>query len=486
MKELILLCPHCNQPITIQDIKNHDGSWSNLESYVSTIINEERDSLKREILEKLSREKDEKFKLEKDLLNDRYKAELKDLENQWREKIAIQSNNYEKENDQLKNEIRKLNEQSELQLIAAKQNIDLEYNKQINALKNEINVKNEAIDNFKVELEDKIKIAYQEAEKQHFDKVAEINVELVNKENEIHKMKESLDAQLRSKEQEVSLKFEQQLRQIMLQKQSLESELKNLETRKDVEINRQMRELDLKYRIEIEDLKIANAQNKILQSKRKGENFEHEVEGDLRKAFGDRDVIEKITTGDKKADYLQSVVDPFGNDIGKIMYEVKNAKWQNTWIQKLSADMASRDTKYGILVSTYFNDKYHGVPFVKSSEFDNIWITDSESFVFVAQIIRKLIENEFQLKSEIKALIDNGERDAVIEQYLKKEKELSTFAISDLPIIMKSFTTELTTIDHVKNSLVKNANKLEKSHEVLENKIKNIIDSKLKEILEIA
>jgi hypothetical protein len=106
--------------------------------------------------------------------------------------------------------------------------------------------------------------------------------------------------------------------------------------------------------------------------------------------------------------------------------------------------------------------------------------------VFVAQIIRKLIENEFQLKSEIKALIDNGERDAVIEQYLKKEKELSTFAISDLPIIMKSFTTELTTIDHVKNSLVKNANKLEKSHEVLENKIKNIIDSKLKEILEIA
>jgi hypothetical protein len=213
-----------------------------------------------------------------------------------------------------------------LQLIAAKQNIDLEYNKQINALKNEINVKNEAIDNFKVELEDKIKIAYQEAEKQHFDKVAEINVELVNKENEIHKMKESLDAQLRSKEQEVSLKFEQQLRQIMLQKQSLESELKNLETRKDVEINRQMRELDLKYRIEIEDLKIANAQNKILQSKRKGENFEHEVEGDLRKAFGDRDVIEKITTGDKKADYLQSVVDPFGNDIGKIMYEVKNAK----------------------------------------------------------------------------------------------------------------------------------------------------------------
>jgi len=52
------------------------------------------------------------------------------------------------------------------------------------------------------------------------------------------------------------------------------------------------------------------------------------VENELYRSFGYIDKIEKITKSidAQKADYLQIVRDSNGNELGKIVYEVKNAR----------------------------------------------------------------------------------------------------------------------------------------------------------------
>jgi len=92
---------------------------------------------------------------------------------------------------------------------------------------------------------------------------------------------------------------------------------------KELELNEKIRHLEK----ENADLVLKNNENRVINNKIKGENFEHEVEGELRKAFGaSEDVIEKITVADKKADYLQVVRNNQRKELGRIVYEVKNAE----------------------------------------------------------------------------------------------------------------------------------------------------------------
>lgn len=254
-----------------------------------------------------------------------------------------------------------LNREFEKQKIELTRNANIDLTKVNNEVK-ELQIKlNDKINDLNT-FEKKLEIQKQQLELESNKKINDIEIKLNNKQNELNSFQQKLD----------------------LEKQKLESEyLKN----KSI--------LETKYKEQITELEKANIQQKVIQNKMKGENFEHEVEGELRKAFED-DIIEKITSGAKKADYLQ-IIKNKDDSIGRIVYEVKNAEWSNNWEKKLIDDMASQKSKYGILVSTSFNDKYRGIPFKVSDFSSNIYLTDPESFIFVGQIIKKLIKIEWEI-----------------------------------------------------------------------------------------
>ncbi|ATZ18976.1 hypothetical protein ESOMN_v1c05940 [Williamsoniiplasma somnilux] len=270
-----------------------------------------------------------------------------------------------------------------------------------------------------------------------------------------------------------------------------QNELEKLASQYSLDLEKTKSEIDNKYRNEIESLKIANAQNKIIHSKTKGENFEIEVETELRKCFGMNDAIDKIniSVDNTKADFKQSIKFK-GDVVGTIIYEVKNAVWSDNWEEKLNSDIAKMGHKYGILIATSFNDKYKGIPFTRSIKFNNIWITDSESFVFVAQILKNMILAEHELQMKIKSLnkiIDdssNNELNNAIKAYEDKIKKLELFCTSDIPQALKICRKELINLESVSRTLNSASQKTEKAKERIEKQLFKKIIEGLSKILD--
>jgi len=144
-------------------------------------------------------------------------------------------------------------------------------------------------------------------------------------------------------------------------------------------------------------------------------------------------------------------------------------------------DTAQQKAQYGILVATKFNDKYHDVPFVKSSENDNIYLTDGDSFVFVAQILRRMIENENYYRQKVKELSIN-EKNALLSKYEKEHEALEQFLAEKLPGFKKKFDTQLDAILKVSHTLNKQVDTLEKVHNSLKKEYTKRIAEELQKI----
>ncbi|WP_338972658.1 DUF2130 domain-containing protein [Spiroplasma endosymbiont of Panorpa germanica] len=273
----------------------------------------------------------------------------------------------------------------------------------------------------------------------------------------------SLQEIMNLKSQITSYEAQLKTNQILIDQAKLEVEQEGL--KKLVEVEKRLNSEINNLNKQIKDLEHANTLNKVIQNKTKGENFEHEVEGELRKVFEPQDIIEKITAMDKKADYLQTIrINE--KEIGKIVYEVKNAEWSNNWEKKLTEDMARQKSKYGILVSTSFNKKFSGIPFKRSDENPNIYLCDPESFIFVGQIIKTIIfaENKF---NENKNLEGHQEKIEVFNQWKDTQ----------LPVLNKLFADSFDRIKSAEYGIAKQVDEIRISREKMQNHwIKNIKD----------
>jgi hypothetical protein len=81
-----------------------------------------------------------------------------------------------------------------------------------------------------------------------------------------------------------------------------------------------------------------------------GEVLELELEELLRQEFTD-DEITEVKKGQRGADVLQKVNDRRGRLCGTILWETKNAKWQETWLSKLRADQREAKAQIAVLVA---------------------------------------------------------------------------------------------------------------------------------------
>ncbi|PPE06225.1 DUF2130 domain-containing protein [Mesoplasma corruscae] len=431
MNNILFKCPHCHKDITKESFANHGSNWTLIENYLSELkaqqLIELKEQLNSEIVSQLNEKHLSEINLVKQTMTNDFNNEIQSF------KIIL--NNKE-------SLIKQLNEQKALEIDKEKNTLINQFNETKNSLE--------------------IKVA--------------------NKELEIKAMEERFNLEVAKNKEVIMNQFNQELNDLKLQLNNKQIEIDNLVKVKELESEKKELTIKNEYENRINELTQANREFKIINSKRKGENFEHEVEEELQKGFGLFDQIDKLTTGDRKADYLQTIKNAKKEVVGKIVYEVKNAEWSNGWINKLAQDVANNKTKYGILIATSFNDQYRGVPFIKSNEYDNIWITDSESFIFVGQMLRRFIEFEYELNQKINILTSSSNNDIIKELEAQKEK-LNNYWSVTFPTSYKKIKAEMESLDKVSQSLINNSNKIKKSADVIKNQFFNKITSELTNIL---
>ncbi|AVN63810.1 hypothetical protein CG006_02360 [Mesoplasma florum] len=431
MADILFRCPKCGEEITKDSFKNHNSNWTVIENYLNELKQNQESQIRGELKTELIAQLNERQSTEINLV----KQEMINNFNKQLESLNISIN----EKDNL---INKLNEQKALEIDKEK-NILLS---QFNDIKNNLEIK------------------------------------LANKEVEIKALDQKLNLEIEKNKEVLVNQFAQEINNLKIELNNKKIELENLVNQKELEFKTKELTLINDYDKRISDLVQANREFKIINSKRKGENFEHEVYEDLIKAFSLFDQIEKITTGEKKADYLQTIKNHKREEIGKIVYEVKNAEWSNSWVPKLSTDAASNNTKYGILIATSFNDKYPGLPFVRSDEYENIWITDSESFIFVGQIVRRLVEFENEYNQKIKTVTNSSDNE-LFKELEKQKAELNEYWTIQFPTAYKKMQKELEDLDKVADSLERNSSRIKKSTNVINQQFFNKVQKGLSSIL---
>lgn len=185
-----------------------------------------------------------------------------------------------------------------------------------------------------------------------------------------------------------------QIRQLRRKDEERELEMKKQLAREEGKIKEELNKKfsedhELKDREKekvINDLKLAlqAAQRKAEQGSQQtqGEVLELELEALLKKEFPE-DEINEVKKGQRGADVVQTVVDKRGQACGLILWESKNAKWQEPWLKKLREDQREAKANLAVLVAT---DHPKDIGLFKFQ--DNVWIVDRKAVVNLAIALR--------------------------------------------------------------------------------------------------
>lgn len=113
-----------------------------------------------------------------------------------------------------------------------------------------------------------------------------------------------------------------------------------------------------------------------------GESLELTLETKLRQEFPN-DEISEVKKGVRGADITQLVVDKLNRKCGSILWESKNAKWSDGWIEKLKEDQRQAKADLAVLVSVNLPEGINTFNFVKG-----VWICSWTSFIPLALALR--------------------------------------------------------------------------------------------------
>ena len=152
---------------------------------------------------------------------------------------------------------------------------------------------------------------------------------------------------------------------------------------KDLEKEKKMQEL----LAQVEELK-RKAQQGSQQTQ--GEVLELELEQILKQEFPN-DKVSEVAKGVRGADIIHEVFEKTGKRTGVILWESKNAKWSEGWIDKLREDMRRLNANEAILVSVELPEGIGSFGFYKG-----VWVTGRTSVVGLAWALRKNLWEVFK------------------------------------------------------------------------------------------
>ncbi|MDZ7586553.1 MAG: DUF2130 domain-containing protein, partial [Patescibacteria group bacterium] len=163
----------------------------------------------------------------------------------------------------------------------------------------------------------------------------------------------------------------------------------------------------------INDLKkaLADAQRKAEQGSQQtqGEVLELELEGLLKKEFPG-DEIKEVKKGQRGADVIQTVIDKRGQSCGVILWESKNAQWQEPWLKKLRQDQREAKAHLAVLVATDHPKEIGLFKFI-----DNVWVVDRKAVLNLAMVLRFNLVN---INHERLMNVGKNEKMEVLYQYI--------------------------------------------------------------------
>ena len=196
-----------------------------------------------------------------------------------------------------------------------------------------------------------------------------------NEADQIARAKAEVDFQ----EREAELKRQQESMELVIKKTALEQvervrqeeRLKNAELQKKLDVQTQMAE-EMQRKAEQGSMQL------------QGEVQEIAIEEYLGNSFP-KDKIEEICKGIRGGDCVQIVIDNFGYECGRILYESKRTKtFSKEWIGKLKEDMRLKQAEIGVIVT----DAMPGGDFTRFCQIDGIWICSFSEFKSVAFLMR--------------------------------------------------------------------------------------------------
>lgn len=240
------------------------------------------------------------------------------------------------------------------------------------------------------------------AEAKAFQQVKEqLNLEMKNTREELIEARErnkqlleqltetnKLIRDLKRKDEERSLEMEKKLgeaeekiRFAAQKKAEEEQHLKLLE--KDKQLQNALRETD--------ELKRKLTQG---SQQNQGEVLELELENSLKQEFPN-DNITPVGKGIRGADLVQEVWDRNGVRCGIILWETKNAKWNEDWIDKLKNDQRQLKAELAVIISEQLP------PTVKSAAYrSGIWLAHRTFAIGIGMALRaNLIQSSYIRRS---------------------------------------------------------------------------------------
>jgi hypothetical protein len=198
-------------------------------------------------------------------------------------------------------------------------------------------------------------------------------LEFLQKEQQLKNKEAELEITLQKKLQEERTNISEQIRIQEVEKNALKENAYQLKL-KELEM-----QLDDQKKL-AEEMKRKAEQGSM---QRQGEVQELLLEDILKENFP-FDIIDEVGKGVKGADCIQTVRNGSGKECGRIIYESKRTKgWDNSWIDKLKADMRNQGADIAILVTQTFPKDMD-----RFGEKDGVWLCSFSEVASVAYLIR--------------------------------------------------------------------------------------------------
>ncbi len=380
----------------------------------------------------------------KEAVISKMKAEVEKAETQKQLAVSQATKDVEKERDNLLNELKAKEKETETALQLNEARIKSEHQKEL--VEKEKTLK---------ELQVKINA-----------KLAEIEA---NKQAEILKIKAKVD----KAEAEKQLAITEAVRNIEKERDKLENELKN----KDIQtklLEKSIKEqfndklLHKNETIKLKDDEIARLKDykQKLSTKMVGESLEQHCEIEFNKlrptAFQNAEFgKDNDSSGGTKGDFIYREKDHLDNEIISIMFEMKNEndetatkKRNEDFFAKLDKDRNAKNCEYAVLVSLLETDNelYNTGIVDVSYKYDKMYVIRPQFFIPIITLLRNAALNSLKYKAELN-LMRNQNVD--ITNFEEKINTFKTGFAKNYELASRKFKTAIIEIDKTINHLNK-------------------------------
>jgi hypothetical protein len=208
---------------------------------------------------------------------------------------------------------------------------------------------------------------------------------------------------LRQKDEERDLTYKQQL--------AVDEDRIRIDTRKTVTDEFLLKDREKEMQLADARRQVEELRAKIQQGSQQaqGEVLELELEELLRETFRDDEIVE-VKKGQRGADVLQKVIDGKGRACGSILWESKNAQWQEGWLAKLRADQRAAKADIGVVLTV------HSPADVETLLYrEGVWIVKRPFAKDVASLLRHILT---AVHAERSNQTGKDEKTAILYEYL--------------------------------------------------------------------